>query len=267
MLQGGILITYDAVVRVTENPIAELNDLCTKLELRCFTEQEFKFLKEYCVVLKPVSRGLDILQGEDNCFFGSLLPTLEAIIKKVVALKVDLSSMSIGLAGAVEDAIRACIQKVFNDNNAIIAAITVLKFKLKWIETQSKKDLYKQMFIQEMPSHAAGNQVTVGQEKQAEKKTDDFYDFQSDDESDVQSNVKTEANDYLNNAKTIENLHHYPVVRRPFLLHNTALPSSAPVEWLFSLGGLVLTSKRNRLTDDRFEKLLLMRYNKHFLHI
>ena len=62
---------YDAVVRVTENLIAELNDLCTKLELRCFTEQEFKFLKEYCIVLKPVSRGLDILQGEDNCFFGS----------------------------------------------------------------------------------------------------------------------------------------------------------------------------------------------------
>ena len=75
------------------------------------------------------------------------------------------------------------------------------------------------------------------------------------------------ANDYLNNAKTIENLHHYPVVRRLFLLHNTALPSSAPIGRPFSLGGLVLTSKRNRLTDDRFEKLLLMRYNKHFLHI
>ena len=96
-------------------------------------------MKEYCVVLKPVSRGLDVLQGEDNCFFGSLLPTLEAIIKKVVALKVDLSAMTVGLAGAVEDAIRARFQKVFNDNNAIIAAITVPKFKLKWVETQSKK--------------------------------------------------------------------------------------------------------------------------------
>jgi len=79
------------------------------------------------------------LQGEDNCFFGSLLPTLEAIIKKVVALKVDLSSMTIGLAGAVEDPIRARFQKVFNDNNVIIAAIIEPKFKLKWVETQSKK--------------------------------------------------------------------------------------------------------------------------------
>ena len=79
--------------------------------------------------------------------------------------------------------------------------------------------------------------------------------------------MELEANDYLNNAKTIESLHRYPVVKRLFLLHNMALPSSAPVERLFSLGGLVLMPKRNQLIDDRFEKLLLMRYNKDYLHI
>jgi len=62
---------YDAVVRVTENSLAELNDLCTKLELRCFSEREFSFLKEYVMVLKPLSKGLDKLQGENNCFFGT----------------------------------------------------------------------------------------------------------------------------------------------------------------------------------------------------
>ena len=71
--------------------------------LHYFPERKLKFLKEYCVILKPVSRGLDILQREDNCFFGSVLPTLEAIIKKVVSLKVHLSSMTISLTGAVEE--------------------------------------------------------------------------------------------------------------------------------------------------------------------
>ena len=56
---------------------------------------------------RPLSKGLDILQGEDNCFFGTHLPTLETIIKKVVALQPDLSSMTIGLTGAVEDATKA----------------------------------------------------------------------------------------------------------------------------------------------------------------
>ena len=88
------------------------------------------------------------------------------------------------------------------------------------------------MLIQEMRSHAAGNDAAVVEEMQAEKKRDDFYDFQSDEESDSQDNVETEANKYLNDAKTIKSLHQYPVVKRLFILHNTALPSSAPVERL-----------------------------------
>ena len=250
-----------------------MNDVCTKLELQCFSEREFKFLKEYVLVLKPLSRGLDILQGEDNCFFGTLLPTLETIIKKVIALQPDLSYMTCGLAGAIKDSIRRRFEQVLQSNSAILAAVTSPKFKLKWVESQDTKDLYKQMLLQEMRSLAAGIEVAVVQDSQDEmaestrSKKDDFYDFKSDDESAPESNVDMEANDYLVNARSIDNLHKYPLVKKLFLLYNTALPSSAPVERLFSLGGLVLSAKRNRLVDQRFEKLLLMRYNKDYLDI
>ena len=121
---------YDAVVRITDNSLAELNDVCTKLELQCFSEREFKFLKEYVLVLKPLSRGLDILQGEDNCFFGTLLPTLETIIKKVIALQPDLSYMTCGLAGAIKDSIRRRFEQVLQSNSAILAAVTSPKLNL-----------------------------------------------------------------------------------------------------------------------------------------
>ena len=107
------------------------------------------FLKEYVIVLKPLSRGLTgHFARWRQLFFGTLLSTLETIIKKVVAVQADLSSMIIGLAGAIEDAIRHHFEKMFQNDSAILAAVTSQKFKLKWVESQNNKDLYKQMLIQ-----------------------------------------------------------------------------------------------------------------------
>ena len=83
-------------------------------------------------------------------FYSTLLPTLETVIKKLVAVKPNLSSMTIGLPDAIEEAIRHRFRIVFQNNSAIIAAITLPKFRLKWVDSQSSKNLYKQMLIQEM---------------------------------------------------------------------------------------------------------------------
>ena len=220
-------------------------------------------------MLKPLARGLDILQGEDNCYFGTLLPTLETIIKKVKAVKAKLSSMTTGLVDCIENAIKRRFQTLFESIDPIMAAVVLPKFKLKWVESQVKKDEYRQLLIQEM-EEIADDEVMVAPESQATSscsKKDDFYDFKDDEGSSQSSCIEVEANDYLRNAKSIECLHQCPTIKKLFRMYNTVLPSSAPVERLFSLGGAVLTPRRNRLTDARFEKLLLMRYNKDFLDI
>lgn len=141
---------YDAVSRITENTLDKLNTLCTKLELCCFIDKELTFPKEYCKVLNPLVRGLDILQGKENCFYGTLLPTLVTILKKTNAIKTQLTAPTTGLALSLEDAINRRFEKVLDSKDAIISAITLPKFKLKWVESQAKKDHYTQMLIDEM---------------------------------------------------------------------------------------------------------------------
>ena len=63
-------------------------------------------------------------------------------------------------------------------------------------------------------------------------------------------------------AHDISSLQHHPTVNQVFVQNNASLTSSAQVETLFSMGGQILTPRRNKLTDEHFEMLLLFRVNK-----
>lgn len=72
--------------------------------------------------------------------------------------------------------------------------------------------------------------------------------------------VDIEVCQYMKTAD-MGNLHNFPRILKIFLKTNTATPSSAPVERLFSIGSLILTPKMNHFTDQCFERLLLLWYN------
>ena len=203
---------YDAVTRVIENPPAFLNDLCTSIEIRNFTEKELTFLKEYCTALYPLSKGLDIFQGEDCCYYGTLLPTLATIIKKTKATLPQLSTMTTGLAQTVQSAIVKRFSNIFDSKDAIIAAVTSPKFKLKWVESQEQKDTYRQIMIDELYLHKSASEIVIEEEHvtQAQNKRKDFYEFDTEDEDGTSDDVGTEAMEFLRNAKTPECLEKYP---------------------------------------------------------
>lgn len=92
---------HDALSRISDILAQDLNTLCTRLDIRAPTEREHLFLKEYCSVLKPLTVALDILQGEDNCYYGSLLPTLESLMSRMLTLQNGLSRMTADLPGVI----------------------------------------------------------------------------------------------------------------------------------------------------------------------
>ena len=57
-----------------------------------------------------------------------------------------------------------------------------------------------------------------------------------------------------------------PNYKKFFIKFNTRLPSSTPVEQLFSLGGLIATLQRKRLSDEHFEELLLLKAKRYVLY-
>jgi len=71
---------------------------------------------------------------------------------------------------------------------------------------------------------------------------------------------------FLNDKdKELSMLNRHVEIKQLFSRYNTALPSSAPAQRLFSAGALILTKKRSRLSDELFESLLLLKVNKHLL--
>ena len=54
-----------------------------------------------------------------------------------------------------------------------------------------------------------------------------------------------------------------PILVKLFVKYNTAMPSSAAVEWLFSMGKDILRAKRAALSDANFEMLMFLKGNMH----
>ncbi|KAF3840272.1 hypothetical protein F7725_018989 [Dissostichus mawsoni] len=242
---------YDAVARIVEIPMTDLSAISDRLQLKSISDRELHFLKEYCAIMKPLTVALDILQGEENCYFSTLLPTLETLMSKTLEMK-DSLTVATGLPEAIVQAIKKRFASVLESNDAMLAAVTLPKFKLRWVRDQRKKEMVKGILAAEchkcvpgpeqQPARNPVSPTTPPDSGSSKDKEQDFFCFEDDDE-------------------TFSKFH---TIKAICLKQSAATPSSAPVERLFSLGSLVLSPKRNRLSDQRFEKLLLMRYNHWF---
>ena len=78
----------------------------------------------------------------------------------------------------------------------------------------------------------------------------------------VKSHVEAPHLQFLTDRnRDIGMLNSHPGVKRVFVRYNTTIASSAPVERLFSTAAQILTKRRNRLNDENFERLLLLKLN------
>ena len=92
-------------------------------------------------------------------------------------------------------------------------------------------------------------------ERMQQSTVDDWFDFSPREEA-----APDELDYFMRDPdRLIEMLDRYPQIKQLFIKFNTALPSSALVERLFSQAALILTVRRNRLTDTLLEILILLK--------
>lgn len=256
-----------------------INSVMQQLKLPIFKENELEFISEYLAIMKPIAIALDKLQGEKECFYGCLLPTLLVTQEALSSVEPnDLRLMHcMPLLAAVVSGFKARFQKHLSLSHevtdAVLATVSHPYFKLRWLtllkgplfhdQESLKSDLknklqkaVRKFSSVEQDSHMPCNTDTSN--------NDEFFKNLEGPTSAPTPNNKhdLEVLQYLQDTRTsLECLHRYPAVRTIFKRYNTALPSSAPVERLFSFAGMVYAPKRSRLTDRRFEQLVLLKAN------
>lgn len=131
------------------------------------------------------------------------------------------------------------------------------KFKLNWLIGEKKKiaENYLEELLGIQPDEIIPNL------DKTDDNQDNFFEFHEQ----MDESNEEELQRYLKSKScNIEMLHDFPKLKTYFINYNTALPSSASVERLFSISGHILRPQRCNLNDDSIEHLLLLKINKTF---
>ena len=230
--------------------------------------------------MTPVCQSLDILQGEKKAFLGILLPTVTATMKMLADMNEDSSIiMTKPLLKALLNGFMKRFAHLFGDMDYLIASATHPHFKLTWLKSVDRKiipdadatatqikDKVRSFILSEANSMPK-EELSSGEDSSMEGV--DFFAALRDDARPSHAhfrhnNYEVDLERYFCElpVKSSKGLRRdmFPndLIYRTFIKYNTAVPSSASVERLFSLGKDILRPKRCGLSDSLFNMLVFL---------
>ncbi|XP_047214192.1 uncharacterized protein LOC124863765 [Girardinichthys multiradiatus] len=257
-------VEYCAVQRIVSLSERELTELCARLEVARLQAEEMAFLKEYVTVFHPLAFALELFQAEQKCYLGLVIPTVLSLKNKLNEQK-DAANYFSDVINTIIVAIDVRFQEFFSSTETKIATATTPQFRLWWMAASEREEMCSLLATeasQMVPCDVA--EANTSHILSTIESEDDFFSYGSAKTSTQiqQRGVMEEIRKYVEGTgKSLECLQDFPRVKQLFLKYNTTLPSSAPVQRLFSQKGNLMTSQRNFLTDDYFERIQLLRYN------
>ncbi|BES88610.1 Hypothetical protein NTJ_01416 [Nesidiocoris tenuis] len=253
--------------------------LCRALKIKtqqCLSDGDFDYIDEYIECSKPLAMLLDLLQGEQHVYFGDVIPSLFSLRRKLRTL-VEKDQQYCGpLAQNYLNSVETRFKEFFEFSTPIaqtgaVAAFAHPSIKKRWLKhvTNGYHDGLLRMF-----TAAVVEEMTVPSSETSASTVDEsprasilkFCDL--DDNGPVSSgpDLKTSAqqqilNYFMDNSKDLTLLDKFATIKTVFLKTNVILPSSAPVERLFSFATMTNAPKSNRLSDKNFESRVILKAN------
>ncbi|XP_049318513.1 uncharacterized protein LOC125780343 [Bactrocera dorsalis] len=268
----------------------KLNPLCERLSLSQFSPSDLQYLEMYQLLMGPIARALDYLQGENNVNYGCLIPTLMTLSNRLDKLQnkpemQQVSSVVAKLEQRLRDRFDAFFTLKPEANIALAATVLTPDIKMSWIKVLQRikpemtaADISTRVLNTICDFYAKDNRAFNAQILKSNELFANNGHFDSDlndtdNEEGTNATPEPSVSDrraflthhffcYLNdNSRTNDTWVKHCSLKEAFVAFNTPLTSSAPVERLFSFAGIVNSPRRQSMSDLSFEKLVLLKAN------
>lgn len=254
-----------------DNLKKQLNSESSK-QLKILVPNNFNVLQQYENVMAPVARALDILQGENNCNQGDILPVISSMKMHISRLPEDqniIRDFKSTMLQAINDRFGNLFVYNAMNKDFILGTITSPQYKTGVIQKDMDKLFAKNLLIDECKKIQSeiDDRIDSNDEViEAPVENDFIISFENRDtnrRNSIENNIESEVSKFLVDPnKQYCMLNQYPTVRAVFFKYNTTLPSSAAVERVFSQFQMIFTPRRNRISAESFEKTLILKHNR-----
>ena len=222
--------------------------------------RRYEVLVSYVNVMKPIATAMDLLQGEEDCYIGHVIPTIKGIQHK---LKLLTDKSMTPLINGINDGLQQRFSDIMNSDDYNVATMLIPKFKLNYLEI-NRRTIMKDLLIRSVQGASEVDETSSPATAAAIEPADDnLFSFMNEScsHSTVLDAVTAEVDNFLAcNSTDTTSLTAFPRVATAFRKYNAALPSSAAVERLFSTAGQILTDRRCKMSDTLFEQAVFLRY-------
>ena len=237
-----------------------------ELEISCFTENDYDYLKEYVTIMEPIAKAIDFVQGENDTFYGNILPTLATIKVKLSRLSSILKILT-PLVERLMLSFEKRFDKYFNlDPN--VNDVIIASYSCPWVKTNYLKvikGVSTKNYIRDIVLAAISSELRTSETEEPVAKKNSFFDS-GEGETNSTANVSTTEIEMLeyetDKNETLVLLSRYPHIKKLFRKYNCILLSSAAVERLFSFAQIVNSPRRCSLSDNNFEHVLFLKCNQ-----